>query len=93
VTSSGFLCGEKRDATTPESLVTREAFTLGEGQGGQRAEALCHSPRRNAVAVSTNRAAPAPNTGPCPPFGTTQRYDEGIAAWTSNASETGYKGS
>src|SRR6185295_11886964 len=53
----------------------------GEPHGGRTAyQDRRPSPRRNDSAVSAKRGAASRNTGPWPPFGTTQRYDRGMAA-------------
>jgi len=40
-----------------------------------------------------NARSGSPKMGPCPPFGTTQRYERGIAVYISTARWTGYSGS
>src|SRR6476646_3539405 len=72
------------------ALQARHAVASSEGS---HTCSYLHSPRRNDSAVSANRGAAFPNTGPCPPFGTTHRCDLGIAVHNSNASDTGYSGS
>jgi hypothetical protein len=47
------------------------------------------APFKKASAVAANGSAASPKTGPWPPFGTTHRYDRGMASFSAIASETG----
>src|SRR5258708_15567003 len=46
-------------------------------------------PRKKASVASTNAALASRKTGPCPPFGTTQRAERGIARYIPTANSTG----
>ena len=58
------------------------------GEVRHAAEGL-KAPPKKAMEVSTKSGADSPKTGPCPPFGTTQSHERGIAWLSSKPSDTG----